>query len=113
MGQIQTNSQVEVGAVNLDLFAGPGWSSPFTLHSILYRRTKTEAIDIIVEAVVNGRSLVIDRVLGTGDIFYVFPNQRVTYPISLSNGFKIRFRTDKVTSVTEDHSVFVQWADFT
>jgi len=113
MGQIQTNSEVVVGANNISLIAGPEWSSPFILHSILYRRTKTEAIDIIVEAIVNGRSLVIDRVLGTGDTFYVFPNQRVTYPIALGNGFKVRFRTDKVTSATEDHSVFVQWADFT
>jgi len=113
MGQIQTASQIKTGANNLDLLGGPEWSSPFTLHSILYQRTKTEAIDIIIEAVVNGRSLVIDRVLGTGDTYYVFPNQRVPYPISLGNGFKIRFRTDKVTAGDEDHGVFIQWADFT
>lgn len=112
MGQIQTNSQIKVGANNLDLLAGPEWSSPYVLHSVLYQRTKTEAIDIILEAVVNGRVLVIDRVLGTGDTYYVFPNYRAPHPISLSNGFKVRFRTDKVTAGDEDHGVFVQWADF-
>jgi len=113
MGQVQTTSQVKKGANNLDLLSGPEWASPYTLHSILYQRTKTEAIDIIVEAIVNGRALVIDRVLGTGDTYYVFPNQRAPYPIALSNGFKVRFRTDKVTAGDEDHGVFVQWADFT
>lgn len=113
MGQIQTDSQIKKGANNLDLIAGANWASPYVLHSILYQRTKTEAIDIIVEAVVCGRSLVIDRVLGTGDTYYVFPNQRAPHPIALGSDFKIRFRTDKVTAGDEDHGVFVQWADFT
>lgn len=112
MGQIQTTSQIETGATNLNFLSGPDWGSPWVLHSLLYQRKKTEAIDIIVEVIANGRALLLDRVLSTGDTFYVFPNYRVPNPIALSNGMKVRFRTDKVTAGDEDHGAFVQWADF-
>jgi hypothetical protein len=113
MGQIQSDIQVKTGANNIDLLAGSQWASSSVLHSILYRRLKTEAINIIVEAIIGGRAYLIDRVLGTGDVYYVFPNVRVPNPIALGDKFKIRFRTENVTAGDEDHSVTVQWADFT
>ena len=113
MGQIQSDIDVKTGAVNISLLSGAQFQgSPYILHSILYQRLKTEAIDIIVEAIAAGRAYTIDRVLGTGDTYYVFPNPRVPHVICLGNGFKVRFRTDKVTAADENHSVCIQWAEF-
>jgi len=113
MGQIQTDFQAKTGANQMDLLAGPVVASPYVVHSILYQRKKTEAINIIVEAVGGGKVFTIDRVLGTGNTHYVFPNARVPNPIALSNGFKVRFRTENVSAADEDHAVAVQWAEFT
>jgi len=113
MGQIVTEIDVKVGATNIDFLAGPNYASPFVLHSILYRREKTEAIDIVIEAVMGGRVFLIDRIQSSGDQFYVFPNQRVPHTIALPNGCKIRFSTDHVSAGDEDHGVAIQWADFT
>lgn len=112
MGQLVGDFDSKKGAVNLDLTSGPNYASPYTLHTVLYRRTKTEAINIIVEAAVGGKTLVIDKITGSGDTVYVFPNPRVPYPISLPNGAKLRFRTENVTDIDEDHSVMIGWADF-
>ena len=108
----QSEFQNQKGAVDINLTAGPQWASSYDLLSIMYIRKRTEAINIFVEVIAGGQLFVIDRVLGTGDTSYVFPNQRVPYKIALSNGMKIIFRTENVSAGDEDHSVIVQWADF-
>lgn len=115
MGQIQTNFQAKTGANNLDLIAGPGesYASPYSLYSILYKRTKTEAINIIVEVAIGGTTFVIDRIDATGIVTYTFPNARVPYKFALSNGAVLRFRTENVAAGDEEQAVAVQWADFT
>jgi hypothetical protein len=113
MGQVTSDFQAKNGALNVDLLGGPTYSSPFTVHSILYKREKTETINIIVEIAAGGRTFILDRVLGTGETYYVLPNPRVPYKISLANGCKLRIRTENVTAGDEKQSVVINWSDFT
>lgn len=113
MGQVQQEFTVTSGANNLEFLGGPQYASPFNLLSVLYQRTKTEAIDMFLEVVAGGQVFTIDAVRSSGDLYYVFPNVRVPNVMALSNGCKVRFRTANVADASEKQSLLVNWADFT
>lgn len=103
--------QTDFGAANgadLSFVSNMGLTgTPSCLRSILYERSGVAGINIIVKVLYNGKEYVIDKVSGTTERFYVFPNQRVPNPIDLHEKAKVAFVTEGVAAGT--HSVMINW----
>ena len=112
MGQIQSEISVVTGANDISLMAGPSWASSVTLHSVVYTRKNVEAITVLLEVIIGGRAYILDEIAGFVAKNYVFPNIRTPNVLSFGDKAKFRFNTVGVTAGDEDHSVAIQWSDF-
>lgn len=112
MGPITSEHLVKSEGVELDMLVGPQFASPYSVLSVLYQRTAAGAEDIVLSATWQGVEFTIDKVTGMTATFYVFPNSRVPYPVSLPEQCKIHLKTTGSAGAAT-HSAIVQWAQGT
>jgi len=106
---LQTEYAFANGA-DLNFIVKPPFASPWRLESILWRRSGggVPAIDIEIQVVYQGDIFTLDKVAGTGDLSYHFPNSRVPFPIALGDKMLIIFKTTGIVACMT--SVVINWS---